>query len=123
MKVKLIKGRSYSAKGVNVTAGSPIFETDDGNLAKRLIASGHFEAVAEPANGNSGEIKEKPVDKMTEAELDAYAKEKGIDLTGLSKKADKLAKIQEAMKPPGNNNPPGDNGENGGGEIDMTGGA
>ena len=34
---------------------------------------------------------------MTEKELDAYAAENGIYLSGASKKADKLATIQQAL--------------------------
>lgn len=44
---------------------------------------------AEAAEGKS-------VDKMTVAELQAYAKEKEIDLAGATAKADILAKIKEA---------------------------
>jgi len=45
--------------------------------------------VAEAAEGKS-------IDKMTIAELQAYAKEKEIDLAGATAKADILAKIKEA---------------------------
>lgn len=41
---------------------------------------------------------ETDLDKMTVAELEAYAKEKGIDLTGCNNKADKLAKIKESER-------------------------
>ena len=43
------------------------------------------------------EIKDeaKSIDDMTVEELKAYAEEKQIDLTGLSKKADILSKIKE----------------------------
>ena len=104
MKLKLIKGRSYNATGVKVTAKEPVFETADKKLAERLVKGGHFVIIPEIENNNSSdekeikEIKEKTIDKMTEAELDKYAKEKGVDLTGLTKKAEKLAKIQEFLK-------------------------
>lgn len=100
MKLKLIKGRSYNAKGVKVTADKPFFETDNDKLANMLIDSGHFIMIDRQKNSNSGAGKEKPLEKMTGKELDAYAKEKGIDLTGLTKNDEKLAKIQEALKAP-----------------------
>jgi len=97
MKLKLIKGRSYTATGVKVTAEKPIFETDDNKLAKMLVESGYFVAVEEPKNDDSGK-KEKPVDKMTEKELDEYAAQNNIDLGEIKGKAEKLAKIQEVLK-------------------------
>lgn len=57
--------------------------------AADLIRKG-FVRVEEPK-----EIKEKPLSAMTVAELDAYAVEKGIDLTGCNNKAEKLDKIKE----------------------------
>ena len=39
---------------------------------------------------------EKDLDGMTVAELEAYAKEKGIDLGGCTNKAEKLARIKES---------------------------
>ena len=37
-----------------------------------------------------------PIEKMTVEQLEAYAAEKGIDLTGCQNKAEKIAKIKEA---------------------------
>lgn len=39
---------------------------------------------------------EKSLDEMTVPELEAYAKEKGIDLGGCTNKAEKLARIKAA---------------------------
>ena len=102
MKLKLINGRSYSAKGVSVTTEKPFFETADNKLADALVKSGHFIAVSENNSSgnntaNSGGGKETPLEKMTAKQLDEYAKEKGIDLSGLTKNADKLAKIQQVL--------------------------
>lgn len=44
------------------------------------------------------EPKEKDLDKMTVAELEAFAKEKGIDLSDCDKKGEKLAKIKEFIE-------------------------
>lgn len=95
-KLKLIKGRSYTGYGVKASVESPCVDVDKKEVADALIASGYFSLVEENADdGNSGG--EKPIEKMTEKELDAYAAENGIDLAGVSGKAKKLAKIQEAL--------------------------
>ena len=52
----------------------------------RLIRSG-YKLVEEKVKG---------LDNLTVAELEAYAKEKGIDLKDCGNKADKLARIKEA---------------------------
>ncbi|MBO5210377.1 MAG: hypothetical protein J6B80_00435 [Clostridia bacterium] len=46
------------------------------------------------------EVEDKPltVDEMKVEQLEAYAKEKGIDLTGCKNKTEKLAKIKEFEK-------------------------
>lgn len=62
---------------------------DSESKAADLIRKG-FVRVEEPK-----EIKEKPLGVMTVAELDAYAAEKGIDLTGCNNKTEKLDKIKE----------------------------
>lgn len=94
-KVKLIKGRSYSGYGVKVSIECPCVDVDK-KVADALVASGYFSLIAESEDGsNSGG--EKPIEKMTEKELDAYAAENGIDLAGVSGKAKKLAAIQEAL--------------------------
>lgn len=96
-KVKLIKGRSYTGYGIKATAESPCIEVAKKEVAEALVATGYFSLIEASADAdNSGN--EKPVDKMTEKELDAYAAENGIDLTGVSGKAKKLAKIQESLE-------------------------
>lgn len=94
-KLKLIKGRSYTGYGVKASAESPCVDVAKKEVADALIASGYFSLIEETPSGNSGG--EKPIEKMTEKELDAYAAENGIDLAGVSGKAKKLARIQEAL--------------------------
>uniref|UniRef100_A0AAU8AXD7 HeH/LEM domain protein n=1 Tax=Dulem virus 37 TaxID=3145755 RepID=A0AAU8AXD7_9CAUD len=98
-KLKLIKGRSYTGRGVKATASNPVIEVETKEISDSLLASGYFSFVGEavPANSASS-VSDKPLTKMTEKELEAYAEENGIDLTGLSKKADKLAAIQQALE-------------------------
>ena len=127
MKLKLVKGRSYSSGKVKVTKEKPIFETADDKLAAALIESGFFVAVSERLEQSSSiPVKNKPdgdkepetnkvrlgipLEKMTEPQLVAYAAEKGINLTGLPLKKDKLAKIQEFLKEAENNS----------GEVDLN---
>ena len=98
-KLKLNKGLSYTGYGINATANKPFIETDKKEISESLIASGYFSFVEK---GNSEEIsrqqpEEKPLEKMTEKELDAYASENGIDISGISKKSDKLSTIQKAL--------------------------
>ncbi len=93
-KLRLIKGRSYTGNGVKVTAAAPFTETESKEKADALVASGYFSIVSESASPKN---EERPLDKMSEKELDAYAAENGIDISGLSKKADKLAAIQRAL--------------------------
>lgn len=65
------------------------FETDSAEAAEKLKALG-YECVSEPEAAAK-----KTVDEMTIEELKAYAAEKGIDISGLTVKADILAKIKE----------------------------
>lgn len=94
-KLKLIKGRSYTGYGVKASVKRPCVDVDKKEVADALIASGYFSLVEETAGSNFNG--EKPIEKMTEKELDAYAAENGIDLAGVSGKAKKLAKIQDAL--------------------------
>lgn len=93
-KLRLVKGRSYTGNGIKVTAANPFTETDSKGVADVLAASGYFSIVSEP---EPPKTEEKPLEKMSEKELEAYAAENGIDISGLSKKADKLAAIQRAL--------------------------
>jgi hypothetical protein len=97
-KLKLIKGRSYHGI-VTATNKAPFVEVADEATAKKAVATGYFEIVsAPPPQSNTGSSKQFDVTKMAERQLDAYAAENGIDLAGLTKKADKLAKILEAAE-------------------------
>jgi hypothetical protein len=103
-KIRLIKGRSYNGV-VTATNKNPIIEVADEAKAKKALASGYFELIEQPApqtppktsGEQGGEADEAALGKMTEKELDAYAKANGISLSGINKKADKLAKILEAV--------------------------
>jgi hypothetical protein len=103
-KLKLVKSRSYNGYGIKATNLKPPVEVADEAIASKLIGSGYFVAVAGPAPVVPPVVPpvtpptgEGDIEKMTEKQLDAYAEENGIDLAGLTKKADKLAKIQQAL--------------------------
>ena len=97
-KVKLIKGLSYTGYGVHATVESPCADVEKKEVADALVASGYFSVIDTGAHTDDGKNGAgKPLDKMTEKELEAYAAENGIDLSGASKKAEKLAAIQQAL--------------------------
>lgn len=84
------KGYAGVVGGVQFVDGKA--ETDDPNLISYFRRHGY-----EVVDGSS----DKPLDKRTKAELEAYAAEHSIDLGDASKKADVLAVIAaaEANKP------------------------
>ena len=68
--------------------GNIVKETDNKHKIDYLMSIGYTEVKEE----------EKDLDKMTVPELEAFAKEKGIDLTGCGNKGEKLAKIKEFIE-------------------------
>lgn len=66
-----------------------VINTDSERKRDRLLELG-YTLVEE-------ETPETDLDKMTVAELESYAKEKGIDLTGCNNKAEKLDKIKASV--------------------------
>ena len=96
-KLKLIKGRSYTGYGVKADALNPFIEVEKKEVSDALVASGYCSFVEGGVNADNDKGGDKPLEKMTEKELDAYAAENGIDLSGAGKKADKLAAIQQAL--------------------------
>lgn len=119
MKVKLTKGYSYSDGVVFVRSDKPVIEVD-GDEGQKLLASGHFEEVEEPAepdvpdpgeedeapddeedpgeeDGKTYIVKPVDFDKMTVSQLREYAAEEEIDISGLTKKADIKQRLLEAI--------------------------
>lgn len=100
LKLKLIKGGSYTGYGVTASTKNPFIVVDKKDVYTALIASGYFSAVECPvveSHVDANHEAEKSFEKMTEKELNAYAAKNGISLAGISKKADKLAAIQRAV--------------------------
>ena len=104
-KLQLKKGLSYTGYGLKATAMRPFVEVNEKATADKLVSGGRFVLIGMSesplSNVPSKETHETPqnipLDKMTEKQLDAYAAENGIDLSGISKKSDKLAKITGAL--------------------------
>lgn len=68
--------------------GNEIKKVDTPRERDELKARGYTEVETKPLT----------VDEMKVEQLEAYAKEKGIDLTGCKTKPEKLAKIKEFEK-------------------------
>lgn len=117
MRVKLIKGLSYSNGRVFASKDKPIIEVDEAE-GEKLFASGRFKVVEEPAEviseheeeiieqegsddleGDNTEYIVPPVDfdKMTVDALKAYAKENEIDISGLTRKDEIKQALLEAI--------------------------
>jgi len=92
-KLRLIKSRSYTGNGIKVSADKPIIEIENKEKADTLVATGYFSIISEQANASEG----RSLDKMSDKELDDYAAEIGADVSGLGKKADKLAAVRQAL--------------------------
>lgn len=97
--LKLIKGLSY--KGVvEATKKNPDVYTDDKATAEEAVASGYFKLVEseiEERNDISSEINGKTLSEMNVSELETFAAYKGINLKGITKKADIISKIREEI--------------------------
>lgn len=68
--------------------GNIVKETDNKHKIDHLMSIGYTEVKEE----------EKDLDKMTVPQLEAFAKEKDIDLSDCSNKSEKLAKIKEFIE-------------------------
>ena len=68
--------------------GNIIKETDDKRKIDNLKSIGYTEVKEE----------EIPLEKMTVPQLEAYAQENNIDLSGCNNKTEKLAKIKEFIE-------------------------
>lgn len=119
VQIKLIKGLSYSGL-VTATAKKPYLVTDE-KTAQKAAATGYFEIVAgtaieepkEDTGGNDKTPVTKPSEKMTKAELEAYAKSKGIDISDCTNNGQRIALIKEVeAKSANNENPDGEVGSN-----------
>lgn len=104
MKVKLVKGLSYYhlASGVSAQKGE-VVPVDDA-VGAELVATGRFVEAAvsetsEAAQAATGTITTgsiKPLSGMKTAELEAYASEKGIDISECKTNSERVEAIKAA---------------------------
>lgn len=96
-RVKLIKGLSYTG-AIHATKAKPFVDVEDKNVADAAVASGYFELVdaADETNVETATPAE-DLTKMTVPQLEAYAADRGIDLSGKTKKADIIKAIEAAQ--------------------------
>lgn len=96
--LKLTKALSYFGV-VKATKKNPDVFVEDKATADEAVATGYFklvegeEAPEPPKDPEPG----KTLDEMTVPELETYAAYKGVNLKGISKKADIIAKLKEEL--------------------------
>lgn len=103
MKIRLLKGLSYTTPSFSCRKGEEIDISDE--IGADLVKSGRFEEVilkepAEGYNGNNeddGKISAESINKMKMPELIALAKEKNIDISGCKNNEERSEKIKDVL--------------------------
>ena len=117
MKVKLVKGLSYTTPSFSCMKGKEIEVTDE--VGSKLMKTGRFEHVVEldddqtpdgngqtpdgngstgsDNNGNGTELTATVIEKMKKDELIALAEAKGIDISDCSNNDERAGKIKGAL--------------------------
>lgn len=93
MKVTLTKPLGGHDKGDTIDVPDAIGQ----RLVNREVATSETE---QDSNDDSSYPDGEPTDKWSAKQLDAYANDHAIDLTGATKKADKVARIIEVITAP-----------------------
>ena len=111
-KLKLIRGCSYTGYGIQATAQNPFVRVAVKKVADYLVDCKRFELIEATDEENPDDETQNislddqmsnttsesdPSEQWTTRQLRAYASENGIDISGVTAKADILAKIQEAV--------------------------
>ncbi len=96
--LKLTKALSYCGV-VKATKKNPDVFVEDKATADEAVATGYFKLVEGEADPEPPKDPEpgKTLDEMTVPELETYAAYKGVNLKGISKKADIIAKLKEEL--------------------------
>ena len=114
-KLKLIKGLSYRGGKdgkVKVTRDKPFCVVENLEEAEALLASGHFQMVAEPkALEEKGQKEPKAVKDMTKEELITFALINGIDISLCKNNDERKAVITKALEEKGQKEPDGESGD------------
>lgn len=111
MRLKLIKGKSYSGI-VHATEAHPIIEVDDEATAMAAVDSGYFEALdvatltqeVEPEAAEEIEAEEEPLQyggkhllEMNKSELETFAAYRDVPIKGCKTKADLIKALKKAL--------------------------
>lgn len=96
--LKLTKALSYCGV-VKATKKNPDVFVEDKATADEAVATGYFKLVEGEETPEPPKDPEpgKTLDEMTVPELETYAAYKGVNLKGISKKADIIAKLKEEL--------------------------
>lgn len=97
--LKLIKALSYCGV-VTATQKNPDVFVNDKDTANEAVSTGYFKLVEETEETPKGSDEETPgktLEEMTVSELETFAAYKGINLKGISKKADIISKLKEEL--------------------------
>lgn len=98
-RLKLIKALSYTGV-VEATKKNPYVFVEDKATADEAVATGYFKLLEESEDApETPEEKEprKTLEEMTVTELETFAAYKGVNLKGISKKADIIKKLKEEL--------------------------
>lgn len=117
MKVKLIKGLSYTSPSFSCKKGKEVTVSDE--VGAKLLKTGRFEEVTEVAgedtvdgigatqegsgesgshnNEAAGELSAEVIDKMKKDELIALAEAKGVDISDCNNNDERAEKIKGAL--------------------------
>lgn len=110
MKVKNCAPRLVTVAGINIIPDTVVEIPDKyaahpvikGMLAnkelKKVVAESETESETIAPENGAEKNNEKDFSKMTVKEIEAYAQEHGIDLTGAANKEEKIALVQAAVK-------------------------
>lgn len=97
--LRLSKALSYCGL-VSATKKKPDVFVEDKALAKAAIETGYFKLVGETDETEEVEEEKEPgktLEEMTVSELETFATYKGVNLKGVSKKADIIEKLKAEL--------------------------
>ena len=103
-KLKLVKALSYNGI-IKATSAEPYVDVDDEAVVKAALDTGYFEFEDEQKESSDTsteitETEEYSFDELSDmniSELKAFAKEKGVDISGKNKKTEILETISAAL--------------------------
>lgn len=96
--LRLTKALSYCGV-VKATRKNPNLFVEDKATADAAVATGYFKLVEaeEPGQPPKEPERGKTLEEMTVSELETYAAYNGVELKGISRKADIIAKLKEEL--------------------------